>query len=240
MRDDAMKKETSSLLPVEPTDWEALRNMGDEDIDTSDIPVVEYAEWPPRGTTLRPVKQQITLRLDAGIVDWFKANTTDTYQAYINRALRYFIWQEMGSMPGGPSNAVVPPWREAQQREAEQLVAGVAERSAPYGAAADARSPCSCGCGKFPKGPGSVYLPGHDTRMYRIQDLIHTMAQSGLTRLLAIAQTHRERVAARDRGGPCICGCGDVPAGRRSRFLMGHDARYRGFLLAELRAEAAE
>jgi hypothetical protein len=25
---------------------------------------------------------------------------------------------------------------------------------------------------------------------------------------------------------PCVCGCGDKPKGRKSRFIPGHDARY--------------
>jgi hypothetical protein len=25
---------------------------------------------------------------------------------------------------------------------------------------------------------------------------------------------------------PCLCGCGGFPAGRKSRFIPGHDARY--------------
>ncbi len=34
----------------------------------------------------------------------------------------------------------------------------------------------------------------------------------------------------------CMCGCGATPAGRRSRFMPGHDARLRGTLI---RAAAA-
>lgn len=76
--------------------------------------------------------------------------------------------------------------------------------------------------------------------MYRIQDLIHTMAQSDSQWLQGIAQSHKDRVAARERGGPCVCGCGETPSGKRSRFIIGHDARYRGFLLAELRVEEVQ
>ena len=25
---------------------------------------------------------------------------------------------------------------------------------------------------------------------------------------------------------PCMCGCGDTPKGKKSRFVAGHDARY--------------
>ena len=46
-----------------------------------------------RGVFYRPVKQQITLRLDADIVAWFKKHARDDhgYQAEINRALRRHV-----------------------------------------------------------------------------------------------------------------------------------------------------
>jgi hypothetical protein len=41
----------------------------------------------------RPVKQQLTLRLDADVVAWFKRHTTfnEGYQTRINRALREYV-----------------------------------------------------------------------------------------------------------------------------------------------------
>lgn len=53
-------------------DLDALEALPDDRIDTSDIP--EQADWPDaaRGLFYRPVKQQITLRLDADVVAWFK------------------------------------------------------------------------------------------------------------------------------------------------------------------------
>ncbi|WP_287129613.1 BrnA antitoxin family protein [Candidatus Cyanaurora vandensis] len=46
-----------------------------------------------RGLFYRPVKQQITLRLDADLIDWFKRNHPqgEGYQTSINRALREYI-----------------------------------------------------------------------------------------------------------------------------------------------------
>ncbi len=29
---------------------------------------------------------------------------------------------------------------------------------------------------------------------------------------------------------PCLCGCGGFPAGKKSRFIPGHDARYHSAL----------
>ena len=69
---------------------ESLAALSDEKIDTSDIP--EILDWSGarRGALYRPVKQQITLRLDADVVAWFRANTPDGrgYQTEINRVLR--------------------------------------------------------------------------------------------------------------------------------------------------------
>ena len=93
-----MKKGTSRALTKEQkAEIKALANLPDEKIDTTDIP--EILDWSgaKRGLLYRPVKQQITLRLDADVVAWFRANapvyTTHLslgrgYQTEINRVLR--------------------------------------------------------------------------------------------------------------------------------------------------------
>jgi uncharacterized protein (DUF4415 family) len=47
----------------------------------------------------RPMKQQITLRLDADLIDWFKTNPVqdEGYQTSINRALREYVAQRLSS-----------------------------------------------------------------------------------------------------------------------------------------------
>lgn len=69
---------------------ESLAALPNKKIDTSDIP--EILDWSGarRGLLYRPVKQQITLRLDADVVTWFRANAPEgrEYQAEINRVLR--------------------------------------------------------------------------------------------------------------------------------------------------------
>ena len=68
-----------------------LRATPDEEIDTSDLPVVLDLKNAKRGMFYRPVKQQITLRLDSDVVAWFKENTGKGgrgYQTAMNRALR--------------------------------------------------------------------------------------------------------------------------------------------------------
>ena len=69
--------------------------LPDDQINTTNIP--EILDWSgaQRGVFYRPVKQQITLRLDADIISWFKAHAHGGrgYQTDINRALREHIVQ---------------------------------------------------------------------------------------------------------------------------------------------------
>ena len=86
-----MKKEVSKgLTQKQRTEIETLANLPDAAIDTGDIP--EIVDWTGarRGLLYRPVKQQITLRLDADVLSWFRASTPDGrgYQTEINRVLR--------------------------------------------------------------------------------------------------------------------------------------------------------
>ena len=38
-------------------------------------------------------------------------------------------------------------------------------------------------------------------------------------------------------GRPCLCGCGGTPKGKKSLFLVGHDARLHGELKRQLRSD---
>ncbi|MBM3950256.1 MAG: hypothetical protein FJ311_02240 [Rhodospirillales bacterium] len=73
----------------------ALAALSDEAIDYSDIPPTDEAFWKTaeRGKFYRPVKRQLTLRLDADVVAWFKRHTRGGrgYQTNINRALREYV-----------------------------------------------------------------------------------------------------------------------------------------------------
>ena len=86
-----MRKATSrGLAKEQKVEIETLANLPDEEIDASDIP--EILDWSgaKRALLYRPVKQQITLRLDADVLAWFRANTPSGrgYQTEINRVLR--------------------------------------------------------------------------------------------------------------------------------------------------------
>ena len=85
-----MKKKVSKKLTQRQE--AEIAALADEKIDTSDIP--EILDWSDakRGLLYRPVKQQITLRLDADVVAWFKASAPGGrgYQTQINRVLREY------------------------------------------------------------------------------------------------------------------------------------------------------
>lgn len=83
------------LTPKILAELEALEKMRDEDIDLSDMP--EKLDWTnaERGKFYRPVKQQLTLRLDADVVHWFKTHAQGGgYQTRINQALRDHVERE--------------------------------------------------------------------------------------------------------------------------------------------------
>lgn len=90
-----MKKAGFSGLSQESrAEIAALAAMAEEDIDTSDIP--EVLDWTgaKRGLFYRPVKQQLTLRIDADVIDWFRKNGAG-YQSRINSALRDYVSREV-------------------------------------------------------------------------------------------------------------------------------------------------
>jgi uncharacterized protein (DUF4415 family) len=68
---------------------EALAKMPDSEIDTSDIPELPEEAWKDavRGRFYRPVKQAVSLRLDADVLAWLKKDG-EGYQTRANRILR--------------------------------------------------------------------------------------------------------------------------------------------------------
>lgn len=76
------------------TDWGRLRAQRDEDIDFSDIPELDEAAF--RRAVMRTDadasvrKAQVTLRIDADVLAWFKAQGRG-YQTRINRLLRAYV-----------------------------------------------------------------------------------------------------------------------------------------------------
>jgi uncharacterized protein (DUF4415 family) len=76
----------------EKESWERLKAMRDEDIDFSDIPNQAGTTGWRRVSELVPAdnKAQITLRLDADVLAFFRS-TGRRYQSRINAALREYM-----------------------------------------------------------------------------------------------------------------------------------------------------
>jgi uncharacterized protein (DUF4415 family) len=67
----------------------ALAQKTEKDIDFSDIPATTSADWKGavRGKFYRPIKQQLTVRIDADVVEWLR-NQGSGYQNRMNDILR--------------------------------------------------------------------------------------------------------------------------------------------------------
>ncbi len=72
---------------------ERLAALPDQDTNLSDQP--EILDWSnaERGKFYRPVKQSVTMRVDADVLEWFKSNNAK-YQSRINQVLREFVQQQ--------------------------------------------------------------------------------------------------------------------------------------------------
>jgi uncharacterized protein (DUF4415 family) len=77
------------LTDAQIANLKALAARPDSEIDTSDIPELTAEQWRKgiRGHFYRPVKRQITARVDADVLEWLKAQGKG-YQSRINAILR--------------------------------------------------------------------------------------------------------------------------------------------------------
>ena len=78
-----------ALTEAQKAELAALAAVPDGDIDYSDIPPLPESFWQQaeRGRFYRPVKQQITARVDADVLAWLKSQGKG-YQARLNAILR--------------------------------------------------------------------------------------------------------------------------------------------------------
>jgi len=77
-------------------DLAALAALPDDQIDTSDIPELPPSAWKDavRGKFYRPVKQAVSLRLDADVVAWLR-KPGKGYQTRANYLLRQQMLADM-------------------------------------------------------------------------------------------------------------------------------------------------
>jgi uncharacterized protein (DUF4415 family) len=78
-----------SLTPRQKRELAAIAAFPDDQIDTSEIPELPPSAWKNavRGRFYRPVKQAVSLRLDADVVAWLK-KPGKGYQTRANYILR--------------------------------------------------------------------------------------------------------------------------------------------------------
>ncbi len=69
------------------SDLARIDRMKDADIDYSDIPALDRAFLRKASVVWPPGKKQLTIRLDADVLDWLKSHGKG-YQTRINRILR--------------------------------------------------------------------------------------------------------------------------------------------------------
>jgi uncharacterized protein (DUF4415 family) len=86
----ATLNEMSKMTDEQRRELQRLAELPDEEIDTSDIPEVGDFSDAIRGRFYRPIKRQITLRIDADLLEWFRAQG-GKYQTRINAALREYV-----------------------------------------------------------------------------------------------------------------------------------------------------
>jgi len=81
------------LTRQQRAELDALAALPNDRIDTTDAPEIKDWSGARRGVLYRPVKRQLTLRVDADVIEWFRAHTPrgDGYQTRMNAALRDYV-----------------------------------------------------------------------------------------------------------------------------------------------------
>ena len=87
------------LTVQERAQLRTVANMPDEAIDYSDAPYLPDAIWSKAAADLTLTKQQITLRIDAEVLEFFK-HTGKRYQSRINAVLRSYVEARKASARG--------------------------------------------------------------------------------------------------------------------------------------------
>ncbi len=74
----------------------ALASLPEEALNFSDIPASRAEDWQGarRGQFYRPIKRQLTVRIDADVLEWLK-NQGRGYQTRLNDILRAAMLQDL-------------------------------------------------------------------------------------------------------------------------------------------------
>lgn len=78
-------------MPISQTRLKELASRSDKQIDYSDIPELDEAFF-EKAKLVRPAadKRQITIRIDADVLDWFRAQGKG-YQTHMNAILKAYV-----------------------------------------------------------------------------------------------------------------------------------------------------
>ena len=96
MRKATKPATTRRLTATQKRELAALAALTDDQIDTSDIPELPPHAWKNaiRGKFYRPLKQAISLRLDADVIAWLKTRGKG-YQTRANNLLRQHMLADL-------------------------------------------------------------------------------------------------------------------------------------------------
>ena len=97
VKSDARRRPGSAATEAQRRQLAALAKMPEGVIDLSDAPELGAATWKEavRGRFYRPVKQAVSLRLDADVIAWLKKDG-EGYQTRANQMLRERMLKDFG------------------------------------------------------------------------------------------------------------------------------------------------
>lgn len=86
------KKQHISNTKNNEKERKSLKKMSDKDLDYTDIPELDFKQLgePMQGHFYRPLKKQISIRLDMDVLDWFQ-HANKKYQSLINQVCREYM-----------------------------------------------------------------------------------------------------------------------------------------------------
>ena len=104
MKENMVRYTLETLPPLTEAQRANLRALSarpDDEIDTSEIPVLTDEEWAKtervRGHLYRPVKRIVTARLDGDVLEWLKSHGRG-YQSRMNAILRREMLSSLKSL----------------------------------------------------------------------------------------------------------------------------------------------
>ena len=92
-----VRYKASDIPSMTKAEAERIEAIREEDIDFSDIPPLSDEFWKNAkrfGDVYRPQKKQITVRLDADVLDWLKSSGKG-YQTRLNDILRHEMQKQL-------------------------------------------------------------------------------------------------------------------------------------------------